>query len=41
MHFSWDETENILHGVPRRAKGHARVQYRILLANYAMFKAMT
>jgi hypothetical protein len=40
MHFSWDETEKGLRAVPRNPKGHARVRYRIVLANYSIIKAM-
>jgi hypothetical protein len=30
--------KNGLHGIPRHPKGHARVQYGLVLTNYAMLK---
>jgi hypothetical protein len=38
-HFSWDKMKIGLRGVPRHAKGRARVRYVLVSTNYAMIKA--
>jgi hypothetical protein len=35
-HFSWDKTKISLHGVPCHSKGHACIQYGLVLTNYVI-----
>jgi hypothetical protein len=41
MHFLSDEKETGLYGIARRPKGHKRVRYEVILANYAIIRAVT